>query len=1075
MAESFALQTMKPNDVLTYCGAVFYQRGHQYAKAGRVSDIHADRLDPHIIRAQVQGRDLYDVSLFYGIDGRFMSSHCDCPAFPRHGVCKHIAAALIELAQPSPSPKKPSIDPLPPKSRSTQQFFRVFASRHPVAQAPASKELLQVQFLIGTDVLRQQPIITVEMRIGTSQKLYIIPKLAQFLEEVRQGKPHSFSKRFTYDPEVHEFSVPDRQILEALSQTLDQHAYYLNMNTSYGFRGSRYFSERTLDIPPLIWDQILPVLPQVTALWSARMTPLCFTEDPLPLSFAIDPLEDTGYVLSYDKPSVILCPQYGVAIMDSTVFGLPRHDADLVYQLLQISSPSSRVRVPLNEEEMEQLVSSVLPQLENLGTLKLAPKIASQITTEPLEPRIYLDWLGEQIQAEIHFVYGTAVIVYGEMTQEPSSQIIRRDAPGEAQVIQRVQQAGFIPKEGRFVLTDEEAIYQFVQVTLKEWATWADIRVTDAFSPVHHLPSVPKVRMELDSGRSWLDVSFDMGDLEEEEIIAVLRALKEKRRYYRLTDGRFLSLEDPDFQAARQIIEQIDIRPAQIAKSEFTLPAIHALSLVDPHPSDESRWQLGKSLRRWLDDLRHPDNLDINPPSSLQATLRDYQQAGFLWMTMLSQYRFGGILADDMGLGKTIQSIAFLLAERESGNWTEPALVIAPASLIYNWHREFEVFAPKLKTQVIAGEPDERQQHLARKADHTMDVFITSYPLLRRDLAYYRKHSFYAIIFDEAQTLKNAGTQVAQAAQQLKSARRFALTGTPLENSVGDLWSIFRVVFPELLGSRQKFSQMAPVVIAKRVRPFILRRLKSDVLKDLPDKIESVKTTELTREQKSVYLAYLEKVQADTQKDLAQAGFQKSRIKILTALTRLRQICCHPGLFVDNYRGSSAKLDLLLELVEEALASGRHLLIFSQFTSMLSLIAQAFDERAWPYFSLDGDTPVEERLNLVNRFNDGERSLFLISLKAGGTGLNLTGADTVILYDLWWNPAVESQATDRAHRIGQRKVVQVIRLVTQGTIEEKIYVLQEKKRNLIDQVINTQGQDVPVITEDDIREILQLS
>lgn len=355
-----------------------------------------------------------------------------------------------------------------------------------------------------------------------------------------------------------------------------------------------------------------------------------------------------------------------------------------------------------------------------------------------------------------------------------------------------------------------------------------------------------------------------------------------------------------------------------------------------------------------------------------------------------------------------------------------------------------------------------------------MDVIITSYPSLRMDQVLYRDQHFHTVFFDEAQAFKNPVTQTAKAVRGIQADYRFALTGTPIENSLDELWSIFNVVFPELLPNRRLFSEMRRDSIKKRVRPFILRRIKTEVLTELPDKVETIQFSDLQKEQKKLYAAYLAELKQDALKHLNKDSFQKNRIRILAGLTRLRQLCCHPALFVEGYEGGSAKFDQLMEIVEECRLSGRRVLVFSQFTQMLGLIGRQLAKEGVPYFYLDGQTPPMERVDLCSRFNEGEGDLFLISLKAGGTGLNLTGADTVILYDLWWNPAVEQQAADRAHRMGQKKEVQVVRLVAKGTIEEKINELQMKKKNLIDDVIQSGEEPLKAMSADDIREILTM-
>jgi SNF2 family DNA or RNA helicase len=549
-------------------------------------------------------------------------------------------------------------------------------------------------------------------------------------------------------------------------------------------------------------------------------------------------------------------------------------------------------------------------------------------------------------------------------------------------------------------------------------------------------------------------------------------SLEEKRKYYRLPNGALMPLDSAEFQEMIRLLNEVGIRNADVTGSQFRLPVVRGL-----HLSDSTRQgnvvKLGKSLRRLLENMRNPDHLDFPVPAALDTVLRDYQKFGYQWMKTVAHYRFGGILADDMGLGKTLQSIAFLVsALPEIRSMGMPALVVAPASLMYNWRNELTKFAPEIRAVIADGSRADRRAILREMP--SMDVIITSYPLIRRDIDLYSEHAYHTLLLDEAQAFKNYSTQTAQVVKLLQARHRFALTGTPIENSLEELWSIFEVVFPGLFPDRKAFNELSRESVARRIRPFLLRRLKTDVLKELPEKIESLQASELLPDQKKLYTAYLAKLRQETLQHLNENGFQKNRIKILAGLTRLRQLCCHPALFVEGYDGSSAKFEQLLELVEECRSAGKRMLVFSQFTEMLGLIARELGRQGVPHFYLDGKTPAEERVELCSRFNDGERELFLISLKAGGTGLNLTGADTVILYDLWWNPAVEQQAADRAYRIGQKNVVQVIRLVSQGTVEDKMYLLQQKKKNLIEEVIQPGQETLSELTEEDIRDILMI-
>ncbi len=471
-------------------------------------------------------------------------------------------------------------------------------------------------------------------------------------------------------------------------------------------------------------------------------------------------------------------------------------------------------------------------------------------------------------------------------------------------------------------------------------------------------------------------------------------------------------------------------------------------------------------------------------PDNIQAQLRPYQVTGYKWLRTLGINELGGILADDMGLGKTLQSIVFIasiLKESKEKNEPNPHfLIVCPTSLIYNWLDEIENFAPFISANVVNGAPQERKTIIEKYEDY--DVLVTSYPLIRRDISIYENINFNTVFIDEAQFIKNDSSLNAKSVKRLRAKHRFALTGTPIENSLSELWSIFDFIMPGYLFSHMKFVEYYEKPILKddkealdelhqHISPFILRRMKRDVLTELPDKYESKMLTELSEEQRKIYLSYLENIRNEIHTELSEGGLDKSRMKILAALTRLRQICCHPSTFLENYQGGSGKLDLLMELIPEAIANDHRILVFSQFTSMLRIIEDELKDMNICYFYLEGSTPTGERNDYVKRFNNGEGKVFLISLKAGGTGLNLIGADTVIHYDPWWNPAVEEQATDRVYRIGQQNKVHVLKLITKGTIEEKIFKLQRKKKELSDSIISSKEVFINSLSRDELEEL----
>jgi SNF2 family DNA or RNA helicase len=472
----------------------------------------------------------------------------------------------------------------------------------------------------------------------------------------------------------------------------------------------------------------------------------------------------------------------------------------------------------------------------------------------------------------------------------------------------------------------------------------------------------------------------------------------------------------------------------------------------------------------------------VDPPAGFGLDLRGYQREGLAWLQYLRANELSGILADDMGLGKTAQTLAHLLTEKQAGRLDRPALVVLPTSLIFNWQLESERCAPQLRVLSLHGKA--RAEQFAHIPEH--DVCLTTYPLLWRDEEALTAHEYHYLILDEAQMVKNAASRSAGVVRRLRARHRLCLRGTPLENHLGELWAQFDFLLPGFLGDSKRFAQTwrTPIekhgdrlrrdLLARRVRPFILRRRKEDVAKELPPKTVIVRTVELEGGQRDLYETVRSAMDLRVREEIASRGFNRSQIVILDALLKLRQVCCDPRLL--KTRGAErvkerAKLSLLMDMLPELVAEGRRILLFSQFTSMLELIQQELERAGIEYVVLTGDT--RDRKGVISRFQDGQAPVFLISLKAGGVGLNLTAADTVIHFDPWWNPAVESQATDRAHRIGQTQRVFVYKLVVAGSIEEKILALQDKKAELAAGVLSEDSKALAKFGEADIRALLE--
>lgn len=1061
-----------------------FERGVTYFQQQRVEDATYNR-EEQTFYAVVRGNQKkYHVELKQRKENIY--AWCDCPAFNSFdGFCKHIVAGLFKMDEagflnyPGSNKKKQNDTDL----LATEQMIQLFEKhRLRMMNTTNRKQPIQIEYLLKSDTSSPfsngDDLLTLEIKFGVT-RLYVVRKIKELLSAIMNEQSYTFTKNFSYDPTEHIILEEDRHILALLYEISNHEKFY--KHSQYDYWNMRYTDDRFLMIPPFLADNVIEKLTQRNASFEfieQVYKPFSFSKESMPLSFQLQSEQEINYQLLIDQERYIYHFQpYGYLFSEGVFYKLEPELRDILPALVEKSVPVIKKSIPIAEEQIEAFITHVVPTLKRIGDLSIAQDVGEKITSEPLRASIFVDYTDEQVQAMIEYNYGDINFDPLKITDRQAitnEKIIMRDSDKEAMIMEIIEHAPFKYNGKELYIDDEEAMYEFLFFTLPLLEEHADIYMTNiAKSLLTETHYTPKTSVDFRSDTNLLEVNFSMDGIEEAEIQQLLQSVIEKKKYFRLSSGAFVSLDEREFSVIGELFNELGLSRKEV-NSTLSIPAFRALQVADivgDKQADKTKFT--KSLRQLIESLQNPENLEFELPTQLNAELRDYQHIGFQWFKTLSHYRFGGILADDMGLGKTLQSIAYILSERTEQQVKEPALVICPASLIYNWEREFHKFAPSLNVVVIAGTREERNELIERSKE--ADVLITSYPLIRRDIDLYAQHQYHILIFDEAQSIKNHYTQTSQAVKKIKAMHRFALSGTPIENSLDELASIFDVILPGLFPSKKQFRQLSEQKISQMVKPFILRRMKRDVLTELPEKIETVHLSELTKQQKELYLGYLENIQKEALNSIAIDGFDKSRMKILAGLTRLRQLCCHPSLFIENYEGDCGKMEQLLELLDESLANGRRILLFSQFTSMLHLIREELDKRGILYFYLDGQTDAKERLQMATEFNEGKHNVFLISLKAGGTGLNLTGADTVILYDLWWNPAVEQQAADRAHRLGQKNVVHVMKLVTKGTIEEKIHELQQKKKALVDQIIQPGETMLTTLSEEDIKELLMLN
>ncbi|EHJ52728.1 DEAD/DEAH box helicase [Streptococcus macacae] len=604
---------------------------------------------------------------------------------------------------------------------------------------------------------------------------------------------------------------------------------------------------------------------------------------------------------------------------------------------------------------------------------------------------------------------------------------------------------------------DANEWYLFFTETLPHFSHFGDVLLSPRLREMRYLEA-PKVDVQMNQG--LLDISFDFSTVIEDDIDTALTALFEHKPYFINKSGK-LVVFDEEAQKVSQVLQSL--RAQKFHNGHLKIGKVAAFQVYESLGNMENV-RFSKSFSQLAKDLREPENFML-PEFTIDASLRDYQMIGVQWMSMLDKYGFGGILADDMGLGKTLQTLAFLKSHLKKG---KRVLILSPSSLIYNWRDECQKFTPDLDVAVSYGLKSMRDKII----EEQHQITITSYASFRQDFDCYAQLSFDYLILDEAQVMKNTQTKIAQSLRKFDVKNCFALSGTPIENNLLEIWSIFQIVLPGLLPKKKDFLKMSAKTVARYIKPFVMRRRKEEVLPELPDLIEINYSNELLDSQKAIYLAQLRQMQENISQS-SDAEIKQQKIEILSGITRLRQICDTPKLFMD-YKGESGKINSLRDLLLQIKESGHRALIFSQFKDMLALTEKEMTSIGLASYKITGSTPAKKRQEMTRAFNNGSRDAFLISLKAGGVGLNLTGADTVVLIDLWWNPAVEMQAISRAHRIGQKEKVEVYRLITRGTIEEKILELQESKKSLVTTVLDGNETRASMSIEE-IKEILGIS
>ena len=904
----------------------------------------------------------------------------------------------------------------------------------------------QAQVEAGTNRL----LWTLRIALVDSQKYYVIRDIPLFLKVLVHRKPYMIGKYYENDLSWDAFDTASQDVLTFLcgliEEGLSQDLFFPNQGRHLFFPLT--FFEQGVELLMNLEDSYFEH--QITSYENLLFHDL----DPEANLFSFSVKEYPDYFEMEISESERVNVFYGGAVLfrKGNLYLLNPKQISLLKEIKELPQEErGRKCLQFDNSDRDRL-AACLPLFGQLGTVS-APE---RLQIRPFSPIFYFDREDDgRIRLDIQFDYGDVKVTSRQQLEQlPFSS----DAVLENQLFQVCLGAGFEAdfQSWRQALKPE-AVYSFFHHTIPAFEKLGQVFLSDEMNQLY---SVQAPQVQIESKGGLLEIQFDFQGIAQEEIDQALKALTSNQDFY-ISSSDQVYFFDEETKQIRQNLQELGV---ELKDGSFQARKSLAYSLSQLFEG-RNRISFSEEFQHLAHDLTHPEDFPLGD-IRVQASLRDYQEKGVRWLQMLHHYGFGGILADDMGLGKTLQTIAFLTSQVTEDS---RVLILAPSGLIYNWADEFRKFAPQLDLAVVHGLKANREAILSENHQ----IYVTSYATFRQDSELYQEMAFDFLFLDEAQVMKNAQTKIAQSLRQFVVPAVFALSGTPIENHLGELWSIFQIVLPGLLPSKKEFMKLPADRVAQFIKPFVMRRKKEEVLTELPDLIEVVYKNELEDQQKAIYLAQLQQMR-DRLAQVTDQEFQRSRVEILSGLMRLRQICDTPALFMDDYQGASGKLDSLRDLLLQVADGGHRVLIFSQFKGMLEKIEKELPDLGLTSFKITGSTPAHDRQEMTKAFNQGERDAFLISLKAGGVGLNLTGADTVILVDLWWNPAVEAQAIGRAHRMGQEQMVEVYRLITKGTIEEKIQELQEQKKHLVSQVLDgTESRASLSLAE--IREILGIS
>ena len=965
-------------------------------------------------------------------NNRLVAFGCTCSYFQAIHSCSHIPAVLVHKGN----------ELIKLDEKEVRKISRKILNNFVLNNSPKIKVKLNVEYEMEFFSNYYEKELRLKIKLGTTKLYNLGQKFRNFKNTyMKQNGKVYFGKEFEYDFQIHYFDSEDEKIFDYLVNFDELSFYNQDINNIL-----KLFTHKNFYVVGTgLINGIIEGLP-----FEANLTK-----------------ENNEYILKFDfnKDIQILTYNLRYVLYNNKIYHLNNEYARLVKMLDDMKMNT----IVFNKKELDNFSKGLLPVIKNDLILDNNIKEISILNTSKV--KLYFDLTQSFISCKIKLFYSKEIDYFD------TAKDIVRDVDFENMIIEDLKQNNFKILENKIIIDDLDDMVEFMENGLAILAEKYQVYTSEKLKSADIIKK-PKVKNNFSIGTdNIMRYDFEIDNVDSSEINDLLNSLRKKKKYHRLKNGNIVFLENDSLEDLNNLVDDLNIN---MKESSGQIPKYQAIYLDYLKKEKYPFIETNNLFVDFINNFKKYQNVDLKIDDDI---LRDYQKDGVKWLYTIYKCNLGGILADEMGLGKTIQTIYFI-KELLKENKDNKFLIVCPTALVYNWVREFETFGKNINLKVIHGYNRDK-----KFKDKSSSVYITSYGTLREDILKYENFNFKAMIIDEAQNIKNPNALLTKSVKEIKAEVKIALTGTPLENSIVELWSIFDFIMPGFLGSLNKFNekyhfkdedseyQEKMTKLKRVISPFIMRRKKQDVAQELPEKIENNIYIDLSEKQKVLYSEEVKKVQEEVEDMIGSNGFNASRAKILQLLTRLRQLCIDPRLVFENYTGESTKIITLIEMLKEIISNGHKILLFTSFKTALEIVKDELDKQQISYYVIDGSVSAKTRMELVDKFNKDETNVFLITIKSGGTGLNLTSADVVIHLDLWWNPQVENQATDRTHRLGQTKNVEVIKLITKGTIEERILELQNKKRKLSNDLIEKNGVDnfeVSSLTEKDIKKLLEI-